>query len=246
MSGTCLRPTGFVWRLEGCAGPPLGQALALGEAVRAAVMRAGNNIGLDRLPEQFHANHGGAPHQHAHWLSQDRDGDGRIDHVLIHAAVGLTGPVIAALASAERVWLPPVGEWSLVPLSLCSSLIGLSGPAWRWRTLTPYVTPLWHIGGNGKPRPGLGPEAQLRREIMARGLPAPSRIVCAAARAGADGGVVFATASRHPPKDAWRGQVCISFEEPVAGPLALGFGAHFGLGLLRPAWRRAPARPIVG
>jgi len=44
-----------------------------------------------------------------------------------------------------------------------------------------------------------------------------------------------------PPADA--GAVLrITFEEPVTGPLALGYGAHFGLGL----FSAVQARPSVG
>ena len=40
---------------------------------------------------------------------------------------------------------------------------------------------------------------------------------------------------REPPRDAIRTGAEIVFEKEVWGPLAFGFGSHFGLGLLQPA-----------
>ena len=37
-----------------------------------------------------------------------------------------------------------------------------------------------------------------------------------------------------PPVDAKSGFVCVTFEAAITGPFALGYGAHFGLGLMRP------------
>lgn len=37
-----------------------------------------------------------------------------------------------------------------------------------------------------------------------------------------------------PPPDCEAGFVRLEFPDPVVGPLAFGFGAHFGLGLLVP------------
>jgi len=40
----------------------------------------------------------------------------------------------------------------------------------------------------------------------------------------------------------WR----LTFPEPVAGPLALGFGCHFGLGLFKPLIRKPRAAQVWG
>ena len=53
-----ILPTTFTWRLGGDPGPSLLKAFPLGDAVRNAVMRAGNAVGLARLPEAFHGGPG--------------------------------------------------------------------------------------------------------------------------------------------------------------------------------------------
>jgi CRISPR-associated protein Csb2 len=225
-------PTSFRWRLAGAPGPALTQALRLGEAVRAVVMRAGNRIGLASLPAVFHGAGGAGPHDHAYWLSEDRDGDGRIDHVLVHANAGIPAGVIPALAAAGTVWLGPEAEWSLAPVWMgCPAPGGLFGPSRRWAAATAYVTPRWRTDRHGRERPGLDPEQQLRREIALRGLPPPVSVCWRAHDTGPT--FVTVTKTRRAPRDAWQGQPLIRFATQVQGPLAFGFGAHFGLGLLR-------------
>lgn len=236
-------PTAFLWRLSGDPGPLLHHALPFGEAVRAAVMRAGNRIGLLQLPESFHGGAGYRPHDHAYWISEDQDGDGLIDHILVYAGAGIPASVIAALATIRPVWLAgsATSTWSLLPVWMGRlSEPSLLGPARRWEAVTAYVTPRWRTGRHGRGRPGLDPEAQLCREITLRGLPQPSHVLWreVIGRPGhsfAPTDFVSDTRNRRAPKDAWKGAPTVVFPEPVKGPLAFGFGSHFGLGLMRRA-----------
>jgi CRISPR-associated protein Csb2 len=117
----------------------------------------------------------------------------------------------------------------------------LFGPARCWRAATAYVTPLWQTRKPGaEVRNRRAPDNQLAQEIVSRGLPAPvaidwaTGIACPAGPIGPQGFVV-AAGKRRPPGDWSLGFPAVTFREPVWGPLALGFGAHFGLGLLVPA-----------
>ena len=233
-------PTTFCWRLAGEPGPSLCQALRVGEALRAAVLHAGNQLGLARLPDELHATKGPGRHEHLYWLSEDRDRDGRIDHVLAHAHAGLPGIVVGALAGAGAVWLGRDGGWDLVPVSLGRVEAGaVVGPARRWSAATAFVTGLWRIERNGRARQHYDPEGQLRREIAIRGLPRPREVfwqdsVRVAGRRLEASRFVSRTQDRRAPADAWKGFPMIDFGEAVAGPLAFGFGSHFGLGLMLP------------
>ena len=232
-------PTTFRWRLAGGVPPALALALPLGEAVRAAVMRAGNRMGLPHLPDALHHAGPGGLHDHAHWLPEDRDGDGRIDHVLVHAQAGLSTAMVSAFVAASTVWLTPGTTWMLQPVWLGNLRDSAEwGPARQWEAATAYVTPRWRTD-RGRDKPGSDPEAQLRRELALRGMPVPVEIAWAV---GVNSGTVVVasadfvvrTKCRRPPGDAWKGAPRITFAVPVAGPLAFGFGAHFGLGRLRP------------
>lgn len=115
-----------------------------------------------------------------------------------------------------------------------------SGPAQRWASVTPLV-----FGHHPRPgRPHRDALAIVSRHCRDLGLPPPLSVAygplsllrgAAPAAALAQG----ALAAR------WRGQfiahAVIDFAEPVAGPLLLGAGRHFGLGLMRPLAPRRSA-----
>lgn len=238
MNGDAALPTTFCWRLTGPPGPSLSQALCVGENLRAAVMHAGNRLGLDQLPDALHATQGPGRHAHLYWLSEDRDRDGRIDHLAAHAQAGLPALVIGALACAGPLWLGPDREWDLVPVSL-GRAEAFIGPARRWSAATAFVTGLWRIERNGRERQGYDPEGQLRREIALQGLPQPRMVlwqksVRVAQRRLEASRFISRTPGRRAPTDAWKGFPMIEFPEAVTGPLAFGFGSHFGLGLMLP------------
>lgn len=234
-------PQGFRWRLAGEALPPVGAALRLGQAVRASVYRAAAARGMARLPDGFHGIGDDPGHGHAFWLPEDADGDGRLDHVLLFAERGLPADLVPVLAAPGEVWLGPLGRWTLRPDWMGRrGAGGLFGPARRWRTASAYVTPRWQTRRPGAAvRDGRAPAEQLWRDVVSRGLPPPLAIDWAAGIAWAGGAAgpqdfVIASGKRRPPGDWSLGFPALTFEAPVWGPLAFGFGAHFGLGLLVP------------
>ncbi|MGH9903723.1 MAG: type I-G CRISPR-associated protein Csb2, partial [Pyrinomonadaceae bacterium] len=112
--------------------------------------------------------------------------------------------------------------------------------ATRWRSATPFSLPRFATRGSGKPpRPRDLPTAQLMREIKSRGLPEPIKIE------RIDG---YKTDKRPPfrwlefhtrrLRKETEGHGLAGFEIEFAneepGPMAVGFGCHFGLGLFVP------------
>ena len=243
-------PTMFCWQIAGPRGPSLRLALRFGEAVRSAVMRSGNRVGLSRLPDTFHGGAGDATHSHAYWLSEDRDGDGYIDHVTVYARSGIPQSVVAALAGVDQVWLDERVVWHMVPMILGRPTTGgLLGPSRRWMAATAYITPLHRTDPTGATRPHLGPDGQFRNELARRELPAPLSICWSEGIMLRQGQIaarsfVRSGSGRRAPPGAWLGAPALIFDQPVAGPLAFGFGAHFGLGLLVPA-PPAPPSPLA-
>jgi CRISPR-associated protein Csb2 len=237
-AGGPVLPTTFCWRLAGAPGPSVSQALRVGEALRAAFMHSRDRLGLDRLTDVLHATNGPGRHRHFYWLSEDRDRDGHIDHVAAHAYAGLPAAEVGALAFAGPLWLGRDGEWALVPVSLGRTETFI-GPAKRWSGATAFVTRLWRTNDNGQERQDYDPEGQLRREIDQQGLPQPRAVFWQDSLRVAGQRVkarhfLSRTAERQAPRDAWKGFPMIEFEVPIAGPLAFGFGSHFGLGLMLP------------
>ena len=232
------------WRIS-YPGPPLTAALLAGEALRNEVFAVGRRAGVELLPDTFHGGNANGrvrdpAHKHAFWLSEDEDFDGLIDHMLVFAESAIPAGVLALLASARRLHLGQY-VWTLEPDWMGRrGPGGLFGPSQIWRAVTPYVTPWRRLTKTGKERPGFTIERQLRRELAARRHPEPSEFQSGVIHPYMDEFVVaysFATlrANATPPADAVTAFPIVTFPEPVWGPLAFGYGAHFGLGLFSPA-----------
>ncbi len=218
--------------------PRVEDSVRVGEWFRRAVMsRAKRVFGEDAIPNVFSGHAGPAGHRHAFYLPEDREPDGRIDHLILHAPAGLDAPSRAALGGLDRLWNRDGQEWQLIleavgtasELAAASRLLAESG---AWESVTAYLHP-WHI------KKGFTIEDQIRRECRERGLPEPAiEPVPSIQVAGRDRRPVhfhrFRSKRGLTQPDTrgsfWR----VHFPEPIRGPLALGFGCHFGLGLFAP------------
>jgi CRISPR-associated protein Csb2 len=192
-------------------------------------------------------------HAHAFWLPEDADSDGEIDHIIIYAAAGLDTEVRQKLDRVTLLWLGERGhddeeesasaghtEWRLAlegfgcpdDFASASPLLGYSS---RWLSNTPYLMP-WYA------KKGFGWADQIERELGDRGLPE----ACEAPRD--HGALTIKGRDRRPihfhrfrsrrsltQPDTLGRFVELTFRDPIPGPLALGFGCHFGLGLFRPS-----------
>lgn len=224
----------------------LPQAELLHRALLARAAR-GNRIDCPELTGKDAAGNPLAGHRHAHLLPVDLDGDGRIDHILIHAPMGLGATAQAAIRGLERTWTKGgVGELMValagqgdldhlrrLPAPIEGGILALLGPAGgarMWTSTTPFVAPRYvkRRGANAL----LG---QVAAELASRGLPPASvevlpwddttmRLRHAVRRRRHP--------ARQPPADAGFA-LKLEFSEPVTGPVTLGYASHFGLGMFR-------------
>ena len=222
--------------------PRIEDAVRMGELLRVAAMsRAKEYCGESSVPAAIsgHRMPTGNRHQHAFWLPEDADGDGRIDHFLVYVPGEVEGEGRRAIESLNRLWNREGQEWTIVfensgtSQELADSGSPLLGQSNTFETLTPYLMP-WHAKAN------FGVEEQIRRECRERGLPEPERIEWLQD--------IEIAGKKRRPVDFHRfrskkglvqpdRQGCFArlhFAQPVDGPLALGFGCHFGLGVFRP------------
>ncbi len=184
------------------------------------------------------------PHQHAHLLHLDLDNDGHLDHVLIWAPMGLDGDAQAAIRSVRRTFTK--GGAAPLRLAIAASgsldeMLGLQGPfgqnlgqlfmpAHTWRSLTPFVPPRY-LKNNGRNTL----EGQIFAEFESRNLSLPTSVSVLDLKE--DPGLLhhrhFVRTRRFgpaPPVDC--GYVLeLHFNKAVSGPLALGYGSHYGLGV---------------
>jgi len=170
-------------------------------------------------------------HRHAHWLPLDLDGDGRIEHVLVYAPMGLDAAAQQALCCIERTYgkhLPEIvvslaGFGSLDAIRRQLRMVGELATATTWESRTPFVAPR-HL----KPTGPNSLSGQVQAECASRGLPAPVRVE--ALPHGRFLNFIRTRPGKAPPQTrpfALR----LTFAEPVSGPLCLGYASHFGLGL---------------
>jgi CRISPR-associated protein Csb2 len=183
-------------------------------------------------------------HRHAHILPLDLDGDGHLEHILIHAPMGLGDEAQEAIDRLERTWTKGgVGELQLAragrgALELLRrlpapwsqgvrALLGPEGGSTRWRSALPFVPPR-HLKKKG--RNSL--EGQVLAELDSRQLPpAQVHVLPWSHEVGAQRHVVRVRGGRAAPPPVDVGFVLeLEFEEPIHGPLCLGYAAHFGLG----------------
>lgn len=248
------QPTTLRYALAARPLPAIEQAVRVGEWARLAAMgRAKHLLGEKRIPWQIsgHGTPEGNRHQHAFFLPEDADEDGRIDHLLIHVPAGLDAQTERVLRTLRYLKDRDGNRIQLLFEGLGGSgvLVGatrLVGTARDWTSITPYLFP-WHlklkkslVSQERADEAWRQIEAQIRRECRERGLPEPAVVEEV-------GEIRVAGRPRSPihfhryrskrglvQPDRLGRFLRIRFPEPVSGPLALGFGCHFGLGLFRP------------
>lgn len=231
--------------------PTRARALPQAEALhRALVAHVGRGLRVD-CPELTGRSATGQPlegHRHAHLLPLDLDADGHLDHILIHAPMGLGRDAQRAVRRLKRVWTKGgVGELRVAiagqgglqdlrglpePLQagICA-LLGAVGGSRVWTSMSPFVPPR-HLKRRGRNTL----EGQISAELTTRGLQAPTRIRLLpwdeTTRALRHAIRVRPFPAKPPPVDAGFA-LQLEFAAAIRGPLSLGYGSHFGLGLFR-------------
>ena len=255
-----IRPTVARFALAGAVLPRLTDAVTLGERMRQALMAKTRGVeGSAGALALFSGRAGdGTPldddHSHAFFLPADDDGDGRIDHLTVHVPAGLNSEAQTVLGRLRKLWGTGGHDIFVVLVGLGrpedyggyhvmagqTPQLALS-PVWVSRT--PYLLsrhPKTYRDGRPKPGPdGLqidGPESQLRAELARRGFPAP--VTLELVRHTRMGGKEVRWLEFRRERPSGGGRLAspmgygfrVTFGEAVRGPLALGYGCHFGLG----------------
>ncbi len=238
--------------------PRFEDALFLSDNLRKALMslsgQRNNGVPSKTFSGKSEDGHPLKGHRHAFFLPVDEDNDGRIDSVIVYAPNGFSYLDQIAMGSLRRLWqhggrpglLPIlVGMGALEDFGGMDTLKGLSPlltKAHVWESRTPFVlTRFPKVRRNGEPKRRQdgtwidGPEDQLRVEIKRRGFPELEKIEELShtrsrgrkifwrdfARFRSNGGGARAGGGY-----GFR----MVFQKPVRGPIALGYGCHFGLG----------------
>jgi CRISPR-associated protein Csb2 len=217
--------------------------LEIAEQVRRRLMGIHRNLmGGDprKVSSKFSGKDaGGKPlrgHRHAFILPQDADRDGWLDHLLVICRDNLDLDECRALDLLDRLYQrggkPDV---RCIPIRW-GALDDLLKPAGRFISATPFVPPRHYRRGRGDFAEWL--LAQIRLEATNRSLPKISRIALVPRLCNQGKVVAWFDFRRNRKDDTVKPGYGfeIEFAQPVmpeCGPMALGYGAHFGLGQFR-------------
>lgn len=230
--------------------PPVTATLPYAELLhRAFVSDLGHGKRAESGFELIGLNRDGDPlrdHGHAHILPLDLDSDGRLDHALVWTRDYMGAAAVNAVTGVREIWdlarssaiglfVTGMGNRAMLrdlPDPWGRSAQALLGPARVWRSLTPFVAPR-HL----KPRGKNSLAGQLAAELAARNLPQYTSVALAdpANLPNLRHYVLERTHGGTAPPVRAGHNVELTFAEPIQGPLCLGYGSHFGLGLFAAA-----------
>lgn len=237
------------YRIDGTARPLLTEAVEIGNMFKRAAMHwyriVGKGTDSSASPNLSGIGANGDylrdGHSHAFYLPTDDDGDRRLDHVTVFSRTPFDSRHLSALGritsvrhgdGRKKITFLRRGRPSDFDLPIF-------GTATRWRSATPFV-PNRHIKRRGKGekmRVIDGPVEQVMREIEVRsiGKVKDVRMLPPRARLQTFLPVQFKTWRKIGLPGFGSYGLEIEFDGPVQGPLALGHGAHYGLGMFVPA-----------
>lgn len=229
--------------------PPVARTLSQAELLHVALVSK-LGFGGEPCPEIVGRDEAGEPlkgHGHSHLLPVDLDGDGRLDHIVMFARMGLGARAQRAVRRLRKTYTKGgVGELQVAVAGVgalddlrsikggmsrgINQLLGPTIGAPTWVTTTPFVPPRYLKKSGRSSLVG-----QVEAELRARGFPPATVEVLDWS------GETLAL--RHFVRRRQRGPqppldigfaIRLGFGSPVSGPICLGYGSHFGLGLFQP------------
>lgn len=249
------------YALDGRPLPPLTDVVRVGELARRACLATYGRQNDGGTSVTFAGKEADSSpltgHRHAHYLPTDDDRDGRLDHLTVVARAGFDERERRVLSTLHA--LAPGGgraEWRLVlvglgPLSDFAQVATCS-EARVWRSITPFVlTRHPKVTRSGSPRLNErgwqidGPEDQVWREWeyrradngLSQALVSVRRLESSSLRARQMRWTEFrrrrSSSTGSDPGTGFGFE--ITFDADIRGPVALGYGCHFGLGQFAPA-----------
>lgn len=250
-------PTVARYAVVSTVAPSITQAISVADRVHDALCKWSDQ-GKGRAAVFTGLDGNGKPsanHQHAHIFCEANGPRDAITHLTIWAPKGFDETACLVLRRLNKVWGHGGHDLRLVLHAIgqpeAFTACALLGTARKWRSLTPFVSPL-HAKFYRDGRPKLdasgwqqGSAAHALLRLLAKhpgGAGATIRQLDERGRPFRFGSVNLRSLQFQTRRSGGAGsRGChsgcafeIIFPQPVTGPLAFGYGAHFGLGLFVP------------
>jgi CRISPR-associated protein Csb2 len=239
---TFRRPTVARFAIRSAVLPRLHDAILLGERLRQSAMAQSRRVSGDA--RSVFSGHGAVAsnHQHAMYLSSSEDSKNRergfIDHLTVSARGGFEEEDVIALQRLRRLWGRSGHDLDLVLVGLgsASDFGGFPQPhapmlaqSRVWESVTPFVPPR-------HPKKVRGVHVDTIEDQLRRGCEQLLGVTPIEISPIKDRAYWAAFRRRRPEGGGRRGPdggfgARLVFERQVPGPIALGYGAHFGLGV---------------
>lgn len=238
--------SGVIYALESRVTPSVTSTVEVAERVRRKLMGIHKRVVNDPAkvsPKFSGKGEDGKPlegHQHFYVLPLDRDRDGWLDHLVIMCKAPFNHEEIIALDRLDHIWQPDgKPDIYFIPLKWgqIENLLEDGGPRTQFTSATPFVPPRHYRKGRGPFQEWLAGE--VRREAVNHGLPEPIEVRLLDKLSIRGGRHIRWLEFRRNRKGDQPGMGYgfeLVFAEPVNAPIALGYGAHLGLGQFVPAW----------
>jgi CRISPR-associated protein Csb2 len=249
-------PTVARYAVVSTVAPRITQTLSVGDRVHRWLCSVSDGTpapvftGLDQAGNPL------AGHRHAHIFPEANGPRDALTHLTVWAPMGFDETACLALRRLNKVWGYGGHDLRLVlhgigqPEEFADCL--LFGPARVWRSLTPFVSTRHaktfrdgrpKMGGNGWQEGSAGHDLLRLLAMHPNGGGATIRQLIERDRPFRFGSQSLRSLQFHTRRhdgDGRRGNhsgsaFTVSFTEVTSGPLAFGYGAHFGLGLFVPA-----------
>ena len=214
---------------------PKEKTITVGDQMRRSVMSK-----LPKIIPTSISGHSGSKratnHRHAFWLPIDINQDGMIDHIIVYLPDGFNNTERHACGMVNALFGKGYTKTRLVFLGFSSRKkllrkIPMFNSAYKWKSISPYFMPK-----HSKKRYGV--MEQIKEECVKRGLSEPEITSCSTwMQQDSKNRYVrnfnFNRNGRQPPNTIGH-FLEIKFPDKVTGPLNLGYGCHFGLGMFAP------------
>ncbi len=235
--------TGVIYALESRVTPSVTSTIEVSERVRRKLMGIHKRVVNDptMVSSKFSGKgEDGKPlqgHQHIYVLPLDRDQDGWLDHLVIICKVPFNHQEIVALDRLNQIWQPDgKPDIYFIPLKWghIEDLME-GGSKTRFTSATPFVPPRHYRKGRGPLMEWLAGE--VRREAVNHGLPEPVEVkplTKLSIRGGRHIRWLEFRRNRKGDRPGMGYGFELVFAEPMNTQIALGYGAHLGLGQFVP------------
>ena len=193
-------------------------------------------------------------HRHAFWLPEDADSDGLVDHVSVFIPDGIDLDIQAKLDRITRLWtertlraddedvdVAATAEWRLALEGFGNpSDFADSAPIFQrstcWRSATPFLAAGYlkadrHAGEFRRLARRIGMDRKLGFDAESVGIRELANVDIGGSKRHALHFHRFRSRGRERQLDTAGALLEVTFPAPLNGPLAMGYGSHFGLGL---------------